>query len=518
MTGISKLAKIEGQPLKIVKIEGNVIKRALGLEKFNTFGYGKSKCVFNLKSLIEILNKLENANEKICVLDITGKFRGGKSFLLTCIIRYLEWLEAGSPTDVDWINIPCDGFKSRFGTKRETTGIDIWPKLYTVKASNGSNLKILLVDTQGLFDNQTDMQSCGAIFGIAALLSSVMIYNIKECIGGVDVTNLASLVDFANEVASREGRRPLQKLMFLVRDFPFVNADRGFEAGNDYLIEVREEANENAEATAAWNLLDRASEEVVGCCLSPPDGSGIPDGNVAEMGDKFGRELRSFIEQLISDLEANMTCAQFVTDLESMPEVFTDGSLPEVDDVYQARVTKRLEIVCRKIIGPFSEVVKAEADGREDFRSCYGTHATEALAQFEKQSATIGEPQHRQMAAQQLREEMGKVYDRFNEKNKMNLDRKKIEEEMEKMRKENEKRDQEHKEKMAELDQKLKDAKTEEERGTVQSLIELLTIQFVYQMRVFEKRWEEMEAALREARANERKRAEAKKDGICSIM
>ncbi|KAI6195846.1 hypothetical protein M3Y94_01037000 [Aphelenchoides besseyi] len=402
---------------------------------------------------------------------LLASFVVAKSFLLTCFIRYLEWLEAGSPPDVDWINIPCDGFKARGGFKRETLGIDVWPKSFTVKKPNGSKLKILLVDTQGLFDNQTDMQSCGAIFGIAALLSSVMIYNTSRCIGSDDLGNLALFVDFATEVSGRNGNTPLQKLVFLVRDCT-LSKEFGFEVGAEYLASLREQAN--SEVADVWSLLDRASEEVVGCCLPSPNGSGIFDGNVAEMGDEFGRELRSFIEQLVDKLVPNkmngqeMTCLQFAAQLQSFPEVFKDGSLPEVDDVYQANVKMQLENVCRNIIGHLYNAVETEADGREDFRSCYETHEKEAIAQFEEQSATIGEPQHRQMAAQKLCEEMDKVYDRFNKENKTIIQLKKSEREQENIWNEIRTREEAHQRQMNQLREEMQNAKNEAEHQRLQ--------------------------------------------------
>ncbi|KAI6195884.1 hypothetical protein M3Y94_01041600 [Aphelenchoides besseyi] len=424
MTENPKLSRIEGQPVKIVEHKNNQL-------------------VFSFEPLIKILNKPEVANEKIYVLNVTDKFRDDQNHLLNSFICYLEWLEAGSPSDVNWINIPCDGFKSCYGPDDKSTSIFIWPKLYTNKTSNGSDVKILLISTRDLLNNQLQSQNSATIHGIAVLLSSVLVFNYKGRIGNSgDLVKSARYVNWANQVLNRNENKLLQKLVFLVRDFPFVNKDRGFKAGTDYLTEVREEASGNASVTDAWSLLYRASEEVVGCCLPPFNGSGIPDGNVAEMGDEFGRELRSSIEQLINKPEPNtmngqaMICLQLSTQLQSFPEEF---------------VKVQIELVRQNEFTQFFNAVEAEADGREDFRSRYETHATEALAQFEAQSANLGEPQHRQMAAQKLREEMDKAFKQFDKENTMIFELKKVEAELQKLQNEDEKREEAHQQQINQL-------------------------------------------------------------------
>ncbi|KAI6193394.1 hypothetical protein M3Y96_01013200 [Aphelenchoides besseyi] len=109
MTANPKLTTIEGEPLNIVKLENE-------------------EYVFDTNLLVELLEQNENADENICVLNVVGKLRMSKCFLLTCFIRYLEWLEAGSPADVDWYNIPCEGFMENHNPKRETIGVYVWPK------------------------------------------------------------------------------------------------------------------------------------------------------------------------------------------------------------------------------------------------------------------------------------------------------------------------------------------------------------------------------------------------------
>lgn len=60
----------------------------------------------------------------------------------------------------DWIGeksngIDLDGFKWRAGRKRETVGIWMWSEIFTHDYANGEKVAIILLDTQGIFDQQT---------------------------------------------------------------------------------------------------------------------------------------------------------------------------------------------------------------------------------------------------------------------------------------------------------------------------------------------------------------------------
>lgn len=58
-----------------------------------------------------------------------------------------------------------------------TSGIWMWsePFIRTTKASGGEKLAILLMDTQGMFDNETTMTLTAQIFGLSTLVSSFQV-------------------------------------------------------------------------------------------------------------------------------------------------------------------------------------------------------------------------------------------------------------------------------------------------------------------------------------------------------
>jgi atlastin len=152
---------------------------------------------------------------KVAIVAVVGAFRTGKSFLLNLFLRFLrnasaedlsqKWLitegdelhegnmneggwsivensEAPSTSEAATSNVPPmltkeKSFAWRGGQTRQTTGIWMWsePFIVTPKAANGDKIAVLLMDTQGMFDNETTMTLTAQIFGLSTLVSSFQV-------------------------------------------------------------------------------------------------------------------------------------------------------------------------------------------------------------------------------------------------------------------------------------------------------------------------------------------------------
>ncbi|EGB11773.1 hypothetical protein AURANDRAFT_7299, partial [Aureococcus anophagefferens] len=111
----------------------------------------------------------------VAVVSVVGAFRTGKSFLLTLILRYLRHAARvgdgdGGPASFEW----------RGGRVRMTTGITVWSEPFLVTGADGEQLAVVVLDTQGLFDNETPMGLTSCIFGLSTLMSSYQIYNVSN--------------------------------------------------------------------------------------------------------------------------------------------------------------------------------------------------------------------------------------------------------------------------------------------------------------------------------------------------
>lgn len=68
------------------------------------------------------------------------------------------------------------GFAWRGGQDRQTTGIWMWSEPFIRQVSSYPEpIAILLMDTQGMFDNETTMALTAQIFGLSTLISSFQV-------------------------------------------------------------------------------------------------------------------------------------------------------------------------------------------------------------------------------------------------------------------------------------------------------------------------------------------------------
>lgn len=136
----------------------------------------------------------------------------------------------------DWIghnDEPMKGFNWRGGKDRETIGIWMWSDIFTHNFRNGEKVAIILMDTQGIFDNKTSFKECISIFAISMLLSSVLCYNVMRQVKESDLTNLQLFTEYARFAMNDMEDRPFQKLLFVVRDWPSP-CDHDFGSSKKY--------------------------------------------------------------------------------------------------------------------------------------------------------------------------------------------------------------------------------------------------------------------------------------------
>jgi atlastin len=70
-------------------------------------------------------------------------------------------------------------FAWRGGYERMTTGIWMWSEPFIVHSSEfNEDIAVLLMDTQGMFDNQTSMTLTAQIFGLSTLISSFQVSHV----------------------------------------------------------------------------------------------------------------------------------------------------------------------------------------------------------------------------------------------------------------------------------------------------------------------------------------------------
>uniref|UniRef100_A0A8C9Z677 Atlastin 3 n=1 Tax=Sander lucioperca TaxID=283035 RepID=A0A8C9Z677_SANLU len=186
------------------------------------------------EALTRVLLAPEVRDKHVVVLSVAGAFRKGKSFLLDFMLRYMYRKD-----DENWLgedDEPLTGFSWRGGSEPETTGIQLWSEVFLIKKSDGTEVAVVLMDTQGAFDNQSTVKDCATIFALSTMTSSIQIYNLSQNIQEDDLQQLQLFTEYGRLAMDEIFLKPFQSLMFLIRDWSFpYEYDYGFKGGNKFL-------------------------------------------------------------------------------------------------------------------------------------------------------------------------------------------------------------------------------------------------------------------------------------------
>jgi len=112
------------------------------------------------------------------------------------------------------------GFEWRGGREKCTEGIWLWSRPFMIP-KDGRRIAVMLMDTQGAWDGMMSKEQSATIFGLTALLSSKLIYNLQNMLTEDKIDNLDYFTTFAQAACSglsSEGA-PFGHLEFLVRDW-----------------------------------------------------------------------------------------------------------------------------------------------------------------------------------------------------------------------------------------------------------------------------------------------------------
>ena len=278
---------------------------------------GTSGFNFHKKRLDSILIKIPQ-NTKVSVISVVGAFRTGKSFLLSWFLRYLTHRESSSSNDTVWHDQKTslgrqDGFHWRGGSERDTTGIWMWNKPFYLPHSSGT-IVVLLVDTQGMFDNETTMSLTSSIFGLSTLISSYQIYNVDKHIREDNLQQLALFSEYGRTAVGKcnnGDRKPFQKMEFLVRDWQNFDDEEDIEACETemkkYLVDV---VANHADANDLRDTRDQINTcfEDVSCFLMPHPGKAVTkkkySGDISVVDPSFKRFIDHYCERVFENVIA----------------------------------------------------------------------------------------------------------------------------------------------------------------------------------------------------------------------
>ncbi|KAL3124187.1 hypothetical protein niasHT_004776 [Heterodera trifolii] len=357
----------------------------------------------NKGGLNAVLGHSSIANRKIVVISMAGAYRKGKSLLLNFFLDYLykmQYTQKNQELELEeWItdDDTVEGFLYKSGQKRCTAGIWIWAEPILIDTPNGERYAVLLMDTQGCFEQPSGGNACGgngngtqhgsafsgcsptapALLALSTMLSSVQCYTMAEGIPDEALAVLSSFVDYG-KLASAEAKefgKPYQRLAFLIRDFKLTDEMiYGVEGGNRLLEKVlsppadgatdrkisangRKSVANSAPLAEVRRHIRQCFKDGISCYLLPHPGPKVAEpnsgfrGQVKDMKPLFRDEVKRLVESMVAPnlLKPKMlngrpmTVRKFVECVREYARIF--DSAVEVPDP-RAILNANLQLAC----------------------------------------------------------------------------------------------------------------------------------------------------------------------------
>lgn len=251
-----------------------------------------------------ILQSPDVQDKPVAVVSVAGAFRKGKSFLLNFFLRYMHNEGRG-----DWMgdaDTPLEGFSWSGGCERNTTGILLWDKVFLVNRPDGSQVAVLLMDTQGSFDSYTTVKGVATIFALSTLTCSVQVYNLSQNIQEDDLQHLQFFAEYGRLAQPHESsEKPFQKLVFLVRDWAHpTDAEYGSDGGTILLNMRLNPPRTEPENQRLRDCIKSCFSELC-CFLLPYPGLKVATGRstmgyLQDMNDDFKNHLQEFVSSVLA--------------------------------------------------------------------------------------------------------------------------------------------------------------------------------------------------------------------------
>jgi atlastin len=286
---------------------------------YSTGGTSVQIAYFNNNKLIIDVNKCDTILEKVghhplSIVSVNGPMRSGKSYILGHFIRYLS---VYANRDEDWFTTKLGNeFHWQNSAERQTTGIHMWSEPFFIER-DGKKVAVLLMDTQGCFDDKSTTQENSLIFALSSLLSSVLIYNVSKQLSEEILQFLQMFVGYAKMTEGSEQSQSFSKLVFLIRDWQFP---RDFEFGyHDEATSSGQKNFKKEKLNVKRSMVHEvriAREEImssftnIGCCLMPYPGNELAYyDDIEKLDPLFIKTIKDFVPRIFD--AANIITKKF---------------------------------------------------------------------------------------------------------------------------------------------------------------------------------------------------------------
>eukprot|EP00281_Chroomonas_sp_CCMP1168_P034621 CAMPEP_0206239688 /NCGR_PEP_ID=MMETSP0047_2-20121206/15526_1 /ASSEMBLY_ACC=CAM_ASM_000192 /TAXON_ID=195065 /ORGANISM="Chroomonas mesostigmatica_cf, Strain CCMP1168" /LENGTH=971 /DNA_ID=CAMNT_0053664395 /DNA_START=45 /DNA_END=2956 /DNA_ORIENTATION=- len=168
---------------------------------------------------------LETLKAPIALASIVGRYRTGKSFLVNRML----------------LDVVGKGFQVGATVNSCTKGLWMWNKPLRCRNKDGTEVNLLIIDTEGIGSLDADADHDAKIFAMALLLSSYFIYNSTGSIDESALNNLSLVVELTKHIRTKAGSDQgetgenfsqfFPSFLWVVRDFALMLVD---ESGAEF--------------------------------------------------------------------------------------------------------------------------------------------------------------------------------------------------------------------------------------------------------------------------------------------
>ena len=281
----------------------------VGIKSVQIIKIEGSKFTFDFDAFASIVDKNEKCKDlPVAIIIINGALRTGKSFFSNFIIRCLKNLT----NDNNYLSnnqnsdMLTDYFVSRRGADVQTLGI--WA-LDEIFIHDGK--AIVLMDTQGIFDQELNQAMTIALISLSTIASSYQIYNLDKRIQEDHLCNMAYFSAYSSLLSNTDNTKIGQTLCLLVRDWPNFENNFDLERCDTETDTYKNSFFENIKTTDKVKLdtrkkiHDTYDNVVVKLCPHPGHivTEGKFSGKLAEVRDDFKIHVDHIINTILKDLE-----------------------------------------------------------------------------------------------------------------------------------------------------------------------------------------------------------------------
>ncbi|CAG7824807.1 unnamed protein product [Allacma fusca] len=338
-----------------------------------------SEIVFHEFRMQEILSKAKS--KRVAVLAIAGPSRKGKSFFLNYVLRHLNSLKTN---DEDWMGWTkpqesLKGFTWRNCAERVTTGIWMWSEPFTIKSRN-EDVDLLIIDTQGVFDEHTTQREWSILVGLGLLTSSCLIFNIMSDLQEDYLQVFDNFLSFGlMALDENDPRTPFQRLVFLIRDWNIPGQyPYGSSGGTKFIRDKLDTKSHHQECHIRVRQQLKNCFEDIGCFLLPHPGANVIaldfDGS-ATKSELFAAEIEKCILELMNPLKFPvkkingnfLTVSDLLATFKLYCTLFNSDEVPNPQSVFEIAAKSCNTVVIKKCVNKFSSELHALLDQRPFF-------------------------------------------------------------------------------------------------------------------------------------------------------